>query len=149
MIRLPFAVPQLVVAALLFFAHPGRAGAQNLFSGVWSPGNDGHALWVTSDWKSFTTQWDLYQSQGLRMDDYEVYLEGKTPVYVGVFRQGTGGYAAHIVTGWREFTAQWAEYERQGLRMHDFETYEVGGTRWYAGIFREGAGGYGAYFVTD
>src|SRR5574341_2522094 len=117
MVRLSTIVRCFAAGVLFFTSFAGRAGAQNLFSGVWSPGTDGHALWVTSDWGNFTSQWGAYESQGLRMDDFEVYLEGKTPVYVGVFRQGTGGAAAWIVADWNDFTAKWAEFERQGLRM--------------------------------
>ncbi len=139
----------LSLVSILALAAAPAARAQNVFSGVWAPGNDGHALWITSDWDGFTTQWDAYNKAGLRMDDFEVYMEGDLPVYVGSFRAGTGGHAAYIVADWNDFTVKWAEFEGQGLRMHDFETYVVGRTRWYAGIFREGTGGRAAYIVTD
>ncbi len=77
MVRLSTIVRCFAAGVLFFTSFAGRAGAQNLFSGVWSPGTDGHALWVTSDWGNFTSQWGAYESQGLRMDDFEVYLEIK------------------------------------------------------------------------
>ena len=139
-----------MLVTLSLVASPGAPlPAQNVYSGVWHPGTDGHAAWVTSDWSDFTSKWDDFNKSGLRMDDFEVYFEGTTPVYVGLFREGSGGHAAWVVTDWNDFTAKWAEFERGGLRMHDFETYVVNGTRWYAGIFREGTGGYAAWIVPD
>ncbi len=136
-------------AVLAVCAVAAQVEAQNVFSGVWAPGTDAHALWVTSSWTSFTGKWDELNNSGLRLDDFEVYLEGSTPVYLGSFRAATGDHAAWIVPDWDDFVAKWATFERQGLRMHDFETYVIDGTRWYAGIFRAGTDGRAAYIVSD
>jgi hypothetical protein len=137
------------LAALLVLVSRAYAPAQLVYSGVWHPGSDAHAAWVTADWEDFTETWDDFNEGGLRMDDFEVFIEGGTPVYAGLFRQGTGGHAAWVTADWADFTSKWTEFGNANLRMHDFETYEVGGTRWYAGIFRQGTDFHAAHIVAD
>jgi hypothetical protein len=90
-----------------------------------------------------------FEEDGLRMDDFEVYFEGSTPVYAGLFRQAAGGYAAWITTDWNDFLAKWDGFGRSNLRMHEFETYVIDGARWYAGFFREGTDGHAAWVTDD
>jgi hypothetical protein len=140
---------RLAMASTCLLALPCTLSAQVVWGGVFRAGTDGHTLWITSDWDSFTSQWSAYEAAGLRMHDFEVVPWSGGQTYVGVFRQGGGGRAAWITSDWAGFLTQWATFERDGLRMHDFEAFLENGQVVFAGIFRPGTDAHAAWVTGD
>ncbi|MGH7753203.1 MAG: hypothetical protein ACREN5_10325, partial [Gemmatimonadales bacterium] len=95
------------------------------------------------------THWGEFEKQGLRMHDFETYVDGGARWWAGIFRPGSGGYGAWFTADWNDFTAKWAEFEKGGLRLVDFEFFDQGGTWTYGGIFRPGTGGHYGWFGVD
>jgi len=137
------------IVGLVVFVAGVRLPGQNVFSGVWGPGTDAHAAWITSNWTEFLGKWDEFAGNGLRMHEFETYLDGSQRVYSGLFRAGTDDHASWFTSDWNDFTSKWDTFARLNLRMHDFETYVEGGVRFYAGIFRQGTDAHAACILAD
>jgi hypothetical protein len=121
--------------------------SERLFLGVFRPGTDGHALWV-SEWQAFQDKWNELSNSGLRLIDITTYKEGTKRMFGGVFRAGTGGHALWV-SEWESFEAKWKELTQSGLRLVALDTYKDGGKRMFAGVYRAGNYGHALWVGVD
>ncbi|MFE5410140.1 hypothetical protein [Microbacterium sp. NPDC056569] len=110
------------------------------YTGIFLPGNDGHALWA-ADWESFEAKWKELSRNGLRLHSISVSVENDVPQFIGTYRAGSGGHALWV-SNWPSFEAKWKELSRQGLRLVSIAVYEDDGTAMYAGAFLPGTDGH-------
>ncbi len=110
------------------------------YTGVFLPGNDGHALWA-AEWPSFEAKWKELSANGLRLHSISVSVVGGRAQFVGTYRAGSGGHALWV-SPWASFEAKWKELSAQGLRLVSIAVYVVDGTAMYAGAFLAGGGGH-------
>ncbi|SFR93573.1 Peptidase family M23 [Microbacterium sp. cf046] len=110
------------------------------YTGVFLPGDDGHALWVAG-WDSFVAKWQELSDGGQRLHGISVSVEDGDVQFIGMYRAGTGGHALWV-SAWDSFVAKWQELSGQGLRLVSIAIYEVDGTAMYAGAFLPGTDGY-------
>jgi hypothetical protein len=115
-------------------------GTERIFTGTFTAGTDGHALWV-SEWPAFQAKWTELTKNGLRLVDIAPYLDGGKRMFAGVFRAGTDGHALWV-SEWPAFEAKWKELTKQGLRLVALDTYKDGAKRMFAGVYRAGAYGH-------
>lgn len=102
---------------------PYVIGERRRFTGVFRAGSGGHALWVDDDWKGFTDKWTELSKGGLRLHDFETWVEGSKRKYAGVFLPGTGGHALWYNDDWYGFHNKWQELAGKGLRLVDIEVF--------------------------
>ena len=119
---------------------PTRQGLR--YSGVFSEGSGGHALWVDASWDSFVAKWQEWSNQGLRLHDIHVVTVNGQDRWTGAFLQGSGGHGLWAGATWDSFVAKWQEWSGQGLRLHDVHVRSVGGQDRYTGVFLPGSGGH-------
>ncbi|MFH8252686.1 hypothetical protein ACH3VR_20125 [Microbacterium sp. B2969] len=110
------------------------------YTGIFLPGNDGHALWAAG-WDSFEAKWKELSKNGLRLHSISVSVENDVPQFIGTYRAGSGGHALWV-SNWASFEAKWKELSKQGLRLVSIAVYEVKGTAMYAGAFLPGNDGF-------
>ena len=115
-----------------------RGPNASLFAGIFRPTAGPAGAWVGQEWTDFLSQWQAFEQQGLRIVDFETYVEGDRRLYAGIFKPGTYNSPAWIGREWTDFLVKWQEFERQGFRIIDFETWSDGGRRLYGGIFAPG-----------
>jgi hypothetical protein len=120
---------------------------ERIFTGVFVPGNDGHALWV-SEWPSFEAKWKELSAQGLRLVDIAPYLDGNKRMFAGVFRAGKDGHALWV-SEWPSFEQKWKDLTKAGLRLVALDTYKQGTKRMYAGVYRAGNDGHALWVGAD
>jgi hypothetical protein len=119
---------------------PTRQGLR--YSGVFSEGSGGHALWVDAPWQSFVAKWQEWSGQGLRLHDVHVVTVNGQDRWTGAFLPGTGGHGFWAGATWDSFVAKWQEWSGQGLRLHDVHVHNVNGQDRYTGVFLPGSGGH-------
>ena len=81
----------------------------------------------------------LFDTQGLRLDDIDTYVEGGSVKWAGVCR--AGDWANRFIAGlnFNDFAQQTQQlFDQQGLRLIDVETYVEGGQLKWAGVYRSG-----------
>lgn len=115
-------------------------GIERIFMGVFSPGSDGHHLWV-APWRSFEAKWKELSGKGFRLVDLAPYEEGGTMMYAGVFREG-GDRHGLWVAQWDGFQAKWREWTSIGLRLVSLDSYVADGKRFFTGVYRAGTHGH-------
>jgi hypothetical protein len=92
---------------------------QQQYIGVFREGNYGYTLWSITGWNAFTTQWDAFSKNGLRLVDIETFAVGNQRQFIGVFRKGSGGYALESVTGYHKFVQSCEKWNSANLRLVD------------------------------
>ena len=97
---------------------------QRQYIGVFRQGSGGHALWSITGWSSFTSKWDEFSKDGLRLIDVETFAVGNNRQFIGVFRQGGGGYALESVTGYHKLVQSNEKWVGKGLRLVDVHVEE-------------------------
>jgi Bacterial tandem repeat domain 1 len=118
-----------------------------VFLGSFSPGTDGHALWV-SEWPEFQAKWRELTENGLRLIDLVPYKEDGKRMFAGVFRAGTDAHALWV-SEWDSFSQKWQELSQKGLRLIALDTYKEGGKRMFAGVYRAGNDGHALWAGVD
>ena len=97
---------------------------QRQYIGVFRQGSGRHALWSITGWSSFTSKWDEYSKDGLRLIDVETFAVGNDRQFIGVFRQGGGGHALLSVPGYHRFLQENETQAGKGLRLVDIHVEE-------------------------
>jgi|RhiMetdeSRZDD1v2_1073273.scaffolds.fasta_scaffold380594_1 hypothetical protein len=120
---------------------------ERLFLGVFAPGTEGHALWV-SEWPQFEAKWKQLSDSGLRLIDLAPYKDGNKRMFAGVFRAGTDAHALWV-SEWDSFNQKWKEFSANGLRLVALDTYKEGGKRFFAGVYRAGNDGHALWVGVD
>ena len=109
------------------------------FAGIWRGGNDSYYLWIGALWDSFQAKWTQLSGQGLRLVDFETYVDGGgVRRYSGAWRAGTDAHYLWVGVDWSNFQAKWNQLSNQGLRLTVLRTYVDGNTVRYAGVWRAG-----------
>ncbi len=116
--------------------------AQSNYFGSWKSGNAVQQTRVTtslSTWNDFDE--DFVFNQGLRLKDFEHYVENGQDYYFGSWQTGTG------VQEWRLLTnySDWVDNNNSfffdsDLRLTDFEHFEEGGQDFFFGSWNTGTG---------
>ena len=108
----------------------------------------GPYLWTPGvDWEQFVEYWEIFSEGGLRLVDFDTYVEGDVRLYSGSFVEGNDAHAL-VISDWDGLVAAWEEKSAQGLRLVDIEAYRTGNAWTFAGVFRAGNDGY-ALWVSE
>jgi hypothetical protein len=113
---------------------------ERMFLGVFAPGHDEHALWV-SEWPAFQAKWQELSAKTLRLVDLVPHKDGNKRMFAGVFRAGTDGQALWV-SEWPAFEQEWEDLSNKGLRLVSLDTYVEGGKRLFTGVYRAGTDGH-------
>lgn len=119
-------------------AKAATAPAGRRYSGTFRANPDsGHAVVLGLDGAAFRARYKDWTGKGLRLVDFETYVEGKTRRWNGIFRSGKEEH--ELVTGldWEPFKAKYEELQGKGLKLIDLETYVEGKKRLFAALYRE------------
>lgn len=98
-------------------------GGSVQYAGIFREGSDGNAAWVTADWNSFIGKWGEFTKAGLRITDFETYMDGKKRMWAGIFRAGGWEEAAWIGVDWENFSSMWHQQDAQNMSLVDVEAY--------------------------
>jgi hypothetical protein len=115
-----------------------ESGGNQIFVGIFEPGNYPPSALFENDWDKFLKGWKEIEAQGFRMIDFECFTINGFQRFSGVFEKASYPPIALVKDNWDEFLKGWKEIEVQGNRMMDFETYMTGSKRMYVGIFKPG-----------
>ncbi|KAG0633756.1 hypothetical protein HOY80DRAFT_588438 [Tuber brumale] len=97
------------------------------FAGIFRQGGNGEErAWVTTDFDEFVRMWQEFRDSGLRLWDYEEYIDNGTRVYAGFFRAGkeTGKYEKLFGGDAEMFAGMRHRLEGKGMVVDDFEVTE-------------------------
>ncbi len=90
-------------------------------------------------WDNFNTKWQELSGKGLRLVDFETWLDGGgVRRYAGVWRTGTDAHYLWVGVDWPNFEAKWKELTAAGLRLTVLRTWTDGAIVRYAGVWRAG-----------
>ena len=122
------------------------ADGRRLYAAIAGPASGEGEFLAQLPYSTFLSQWRLFETRGLRMDDIEAYEVDGARVWSGVMTPGSGDVAALVDYEWDNFRAAWGDLEKRGFRMHDHEVDLVDGRRLYTGILRPASYPPGAHF---
>ncbi|KAG0124753.1 hypothetical protein HOY82DRAFT_673410 [Tuber indicum] len=97
------------------------------FAAIFQQGGNGEErAWVTTDFDEFVRIWQKFRDSGLRLWDYEEYIDNGTRVYAGFFRagKGTGKYESLFGGDAEMFAGMRGRLEKEGMVVDDFEVTE-------------------------
>ncbi|HYH45132.1 MAG TPA: hypothetical protein VEG34_05555 [Thermoanaerobaculia bacterium] len=119
-------------------AKPAAAPAGRRYSGTFRANPDtGHAVVLGLDGAAFRSRYKDWTGKGLRLVDFETYVEGKTRRWNGIFRSGKEGHELVTDLEWEPFKAKYEELQDKGQKLIDLETYVDGKKRLFAALYRE------------
>lgn len=106
--------------------HYEEAG-KPMWAGIFLKGDWAHAFYMLDDLDSFlTTAQTLEDKDGLRIVDFETWIEGGARRYAGISR--SGDWLTGLWVGWGEeafLRAAQEAFDKEGLRLIDVDVYEA------------------------
>jgi hypothetical protein len=115
------------------------------YAAVLKGGGERTTLKVGLLWSEFLSAWQDAESHGLRMIDFESFLDAGVRKYAGVFEPGTYRTASWMNAEWQDFYTHWKAFEKDGLYIVDLDVHNDGDRPVFSGIFREGGSYFGAW----
>ncbi|RPB00754.1 hypothetical protein L873DRAFT_1804475 [Choiromyces venosus 120613-1] len=97
------------------------------FAGVFRQGGKGEErAWISTDFNEFMQMWREFRNSGLRLWDYEEYVDNGANVYAGFFRAGneTRKYDKMFGGDAEMFASMRHGLEKKGMAVDDFEVKE-------------------------
>lgn len=140
----PSAVMGLRGANSRYTLNAGIPESLTNFVGVFRQGNYQDGLY-SSDLNSVISNWEYASQHGLRLIDFDTYVEAGTRFFTGVYGEGTDSYYLWIGVPWDQFVAKWNELGAAGLRLISISCYVENNFPLFTGVFRAGTDDYALY----
>jgi hypothetical protein len=119
-------------------------GGVRRWAGSYRAGDWKHHLSVDRDGATFAKETqDLFDQQGLRLDQMITYLDGNVRHWAGIYRSGDWAHRFSMDRDTKTFleeTQKW--FDQEGLRLIDVVRYEANGKPRWAGLYRSGNWGH-------
>jgi hypothetical protein len=98
-----------------------------LWAGIFIKGDWAHAFYMRDDLGSFqTTAQELFDKDGLRIVDFETWVEGGARRYAGISRSGDWSSRLWVATGEETFLTEAQQaFDKDGLRLIDVDVYDA------------------------
>jgi|GEM_PF-1504211 len=131
-----------ILSSLILLLFLSGCARQANYVGIWRSGTGSNVPSRFNTWQDFVDDGIIKtHEQGLRLIDFEFYIEDDKKFFVGIWRGGTGTNLISRFTTYQAFIADGeVKTHQQGLRLIDFEHYNDNGQDFYVGVWRNGTG---------